>query len=88
MRGETAVVTAAASEIDQVRAAAALGSSGLVAGDRVALIAGGSPAYLAVALGALRTGVIPVLVNTHLLPAEQDALLADARPSLDRKSVV
>ena len=78
----TAVVTAAESERDQRRAAAGLAAHGLAPGDRVALVAAGSSAYLAVAIGALRTGVIPVLVNTHLLPAEQDALLADARPSL------
>ena len=78
----TAVVTAAESERDQRRAAAALAARGLEAGDRVALVAAGGPAYLAVALGALRTGIIPVLINTHLLPAEQDVLLADARPSL------
>ncbi|MBL8776412.1 MAG: AMP-binding protein [Acidimicrobiales bacterium] len=78
----TAVVTAAESERDQHHTAAALAASGLAPGDRVALAADGSPAYVAVALGALRTGIIPVLINTHLLPAEQDALLADARPSL------
>ncbi len=77
-----AVVTAAESEQDQSLAATALAAAGVRAGDRVALIAGGGPAYVAVALGALRTGVIPVLLNTHLLPAEQDALLADARPAL------
>ena len=82
MSGVAAVVTAARSEEDQARAAGALRAHGLEAGERVALIADGGPAYLAVALGALRTGVIPVLVNTHLLPAEQDALLADARPAL------
>lgn len=81
MSGAT-VVTAGEAEADQRRAAAALRARGLAAGDRVALIATGSPAYLAVAVGALRVGIVPVLVNIHLLPAEQEALLADARPSL------
>lgn len=81
MSGAT-VVTAAEAEADQRRAASALRASGLAAGDRVALIANGSPDYLAVAVGALRVGIVPVLVNIHLLPAEQDTLLTDARPSL------
>ncbi len=33
-------------------------------------------------LGALRTGVVPVLLNATLVEAERDVLLADARPSL------
>ena len=41
-----------------------------------------SAALLCAVGGALRTGVIPVLLNATLLPAERDALLADARPSL------
>ncbi len=77
-----ALVTAAASERDQRRVGAALAAQGLRRGDRVALVAEGSAAYLAVAIGALRRGVVPVLLNVHLLPAEQDALLADARPAL------
>ena len=81
MSGAT-VVTAGEAEADQRRAAAALRARGLVTGDRVALIATGSPAYLAVAVGALRVGIVPVLLNIHLLPAEQETLLADARPSL------
>lgn len=78
----TAVVTAPESERDQHRVAAALAARGLRRGDRLALIGEGSPAYLAVAIGALRCGVVPVLLNVHLLPAEQEALLADARPAL------
>ncbi len=81
MSGAT-VVTAAEAEADQRRAASALQAAGLSVGDRVALIATGSPAYLAVAVGALRAGIVPVLVNIHLLPAEQETLLADARPAL------
>jgi acyl-CoA synthetase (AMP-forming)/AMP-acid ligase II len=76
------VVTASESERDQRAAAGALAAQGLQAGDRVAIVAGSSPAYLAAALGALRTGVVPVLLNPALLPAEQDALLTDAEPAL------
>lgn len=67
----------------QRRAAGALRARGLRAGDRVAVIAGKAPStYVAVALGALRTGVVPVLLNPALLPAEQAVLLEDAQPSL------
>ena len=46
----------------------------------MALIAGPSPEYLAFALGALRSGVIPVLLNAGLTEVEQAALLDDAQP--------
>lgn len=76
------VVTADESERDQRAAAGALAARGLGPGDRVAIIASGTPAYLAVALGALRTGIVPVLLNPNLLADEQRALLADADPDL------
>jgi acyl-CoA synthetase (AMP-forming)/AMP-acid ligase II len=75
------LVTARDSERDQRRAAAALAAMGLQPGDRVAVIAEPSPAYLAVTLGALRTGVVPVLLNPALLPVEREQLLADAEPA-------
>lgn len=76
-------VSAAQSERDQRRAAGALRTRGLRSGDRVAVIASTAPAtYVAVALGALRSGVVPVLLNPALLPAEQAPLLEDAQPSL------
>src|SRR5438067_7062631 len=75
-------VSAAAAEPVQRRAAAALRARGLAAGDRVAVVAPSSPSLLAVALGALRTGVVPVLLNPALLPVERDALVADADPAL------
>jgi len=80
--GRTVVVTADDSERDQRAAAGALAARGLGPGDRVAIIASGTAAYLAVALGALRTGIVPVLLNPNLLPDEQQALLADADPTL------
>jgi long-chain acyl-CoA synthetase len=76
------VVTADDSERDQRAAAGALAARNLGPGDRVAIIAWGTPAYLAVALGALRTGIVPVLLNPNLVAEEQDALLADADPTL------
>jgi len=71
------------SEDAQRRAAGTLRSRGLRPGDRVAVIASSAPAtYVALALGALRTGVVPVLLNPALLPAEQQVLLDDAEPAL------
>ena len=77
------VVSAAQSERDQRRAAAALRSAGLRRGDRVLVSAGASPALLAVVLGALRTGVVPVVLDPGLPAAERAALAADADPALD-----
>ena len=76
-------VTAAESEDVQRRAAGALAAKGLVAGDRVALSFGSSATLLAVVLGALRTGVVPVLLNATLTEGERDALVADADVALD-----
>lgn len=75
-------ITASEAEDAQRCAAGALRARGLRRGDRVAIIAGSSPAYVAAALGALRTGVVPVLLNPSLVPAEQQALLDDAEPAL------
>ena len=77
------VVRAADSERDQRRAAAALRASGLGAGDRVLISAAASPALLAVVLGALRTGVVPVVLDPALPRAERAALAADADAALD-----
>ena len=70
------------SAAQQRRAAAALAEQGLGPGDRVALAVPNSPDLLAVVLGAVRTGVVPVLLNATLLPAEIDELVADADPGL------
>jgi acyl-CoA synthetase (AMP-forming)/AMP-acid ligase II len=44
----------------------------------VVIVSPNSAAMLATALGAMRTGIVPVLLNTSLLPRELDALIADA----------
>ena len=75
-------ITAAEAERDQARAAGGLAAAGLRAGDRVAFLLTASPRFLAAILGALRTGVVPVLLNPALLPGERVALLDDADPSL------
>ncbi|GAA3157292.1 fatty-acid--CoA ligase FadD4 [Blastococcus jejuensis] len=78
-----APITAADSERDQRRAAAALGAVGLRAGDRLVLSAVASPELVAVVLGALRTGIVPVVLDPGLPGAERAALVEDADPGLD-----
>jgi long-chain acyl-CoA synthetase len=81
-RGEV-MVTGAGSVRDQRRAAAALAAAGLQAGDRLLVSAAASPALLAVVLGALRTGIVPVVLDPGLPAAERAALAEDADPALD-----
>jgi len=82
--GPTAVevLTAADAEAAQGRAAGFLAAAGLGVGDRVAFCLPSSSALLCAVLGALRTGVIPVLLNATLLDDERDHLIADAEPKL------
>jgi long-chain acyl-CoA synthetase len=75
-------VSAAGSEAGQRRAAGAPAGAGLVPGDRVAVTAHPSPSLLTAVLGALRTGVVPVMVDPSLTPPEREGLLADADPAL------
>jgi acyl-CoA synthetase (AMP-forming)/AMP-acid ligase II len=77
------VVTSADSERDQRRAAAALAARGLRAGDRLLVSAAASPALLGAVLGALRTGIVPVVLDPGLPAAERAALAEDAEPALD-----
>jgi long-chain acyl-CoA synthetase len=76
------VLTAARSEADQRRIAGGLRRAGLQPGDRVALLTSSGGRMLSAILGALRTGVVPVVLNSSLLPHERAALLADADPAL------
>ncbi|MHB8328222.1 MAG: class I adenylate-forming enzyme family protein [Acidimicrobiales bacterium] len=81
-RARLEVLDAASAEDAQRRAAGALLRAGLGPGDRVVFCVGSSAALLVCVLGALRRGIVPVLLNATLLPAERDALVADAQPSL------
>ncbi|MEZ5380613.1 MAG: class I adenylate-forming enzyme family protein [Microthrixaceae bacterium] len=81
MRSPIAAQATDASE-SQARAAAWLADAGVGWGERVAVVAPSSLDYLAVALGALRSGIIPVLVNTSLLTHERAYILDDSQPSL------
>jgi long-chain acyl-CoA synthetase len=76
------VLTAADAEGAQRRAAGALVAAGLEPGDRVVFSLPSSSALLCAVLGALRVGVVPVLLNATLLEAERGALVADANPAL------
>ncbi len=76
------VLGADEAEARQRRAAGALAAAGLEPGDRVAFCLPSSAGLLCAVLGALRTGVVPVLLNATLVPTERELLLADARPSL------
>ncbi len=76
------ILRAGPAEEAQRRAAGSLAGAGLVPGDRVAFCLPSSAALLSAVLGALRTGVVPVLLNATLLAHERDALLADSDPAL------
>ncbi len=76
------VLTPTDAEAAQARAAGSLASAGLGPGDRVGFCLPSSAALLCAVLGALRTGVIPVLLNATLLDGERDLLIADAEPGL------
>ena len=76
------MVTAAGAEDWQRRAAGGLEEMGCRPGDRVVICLPSSAALLCTVLGALRTGVVPVLLNATLLPHERQALIDDARPQL------
>jgi long-chain acyl-CoA synthetase len=66
----------------QRRVAGALARRGIGPGDRVTFCLGSSADLLVCVVAAARRGVVPVLLNATLLPAERDALIADAEPSL------
>jgi acyl-CoA synthetase (AMP-forming)/AMP-acid ligase II len=76
------LLTALDSEDTQRRVAGALHARGLGPGDRVALGTSSSGAMLSAIIGALRVGIVPVVLNAGLLAHERAALLADARPDL------
>ncbi|HXJ66105.1 MAG TPA: AMP-binding protein [Actinomycetota bacterium] len=75
-------LTAADLEESTRRAAGWLAARGVAAGDRVVVAARNHPATLAVAQGALRSGVVPVLVSPELPPDERDWIVGDARPAV------
>jgi acyl-CoA synthetase (AMP-forming)/AMP-acid ligase II len=72
------VISAADAELQQSRAAASFRRLGFEVGDRVGLCVSSSSTLLHVIGGALRAGVIPVVVSDQLLPAERDVIRSDA----------
>jgi long-chain acyl-CoA synthetase len=75
-------ITATESEAAQRRFAGGLERLGVRCGDRVAVIADNHAAVLSLTLGALRRGIVPVMLNSALLPQEREALIADAGATL------
>jgi long-chain acyl-CoA synthetase len=80
--GTIELLSAATAEDRQRRVAGSLLAAGLVAGDRVVLSAPSSGHLLCATLGALRVGIVPVVLNATLLPEEQAVLVADCDPGL------
>jgi len=62
--------------------AGALAVRGIVAGDRVALLATNHPDYLGLLFACARLGAMLVPLNWRLAPAEHAQILADAEPKL------
>jgi long-chain acyl-CoA synthetase len=73
---------AAAADHLAARFAGSLRARGVRAGDRVALLAPSSTGLVAAALGALRAGVVPVVLDPATPAAEASAVLGDAEPAL------
>jgi long-chain acyl-CoA synthetase len=69
-------------EAAQRRVAGALDQRGIGPGSRVVFCVPTSASLLVCVLGAARRGVVPVLLNTTLLPAEREVLISDAEPEL------
>lgn len=82
------VLTAAVSEEQQRRVAAALAARGVRRGDRAVFVTTSSAAMLSGVLGSLRSGVVPVPLNPALLAHEREALVADADPAIVVDDVV
>lgn len=76
------LVTAAENVEQQRRVASGLHRAGVRRGDGIAVLLPPSGPMIATVLGALRTGVIPVVLDPNLVPRERTELLADAEPSV------
>lgn len=69
-------------EANARRAAGWLAAQGLHEGDRVAVLAGNDPRLIELTLGALRTGIVPVMVNEQLPEADRRWMVDNAEPAL------
>jgi len=72
------VIDSATAERAQASVAGALQQRGFGVGDRLGLCVPTSAAQLHVIGGALRSGIIPVIVNAQLLPPEREPIRRDA----------
>jgi acyl-CoA synthetase (AMP-forming)/AMP-acid ligase II len=64
------------------RAAGWLRAQGLREGDRLAMVAPNDPRTIALAHGALRSGVVPVFVNPNLHDPERRFIVEDSQPAI------
>lgn len=78
----TECISAGDAEVLQRRVATSLSGLGVRAGDRVALVVPPSAELVCVTLGALRSGIVPVMLNPSLLAHERSLLIDDAEPAL------
>lgn len=72
------IIRASAAERGQSKAAGGLKDLGLTRGARVGFCVGSSPELLFAIAGALRVGIVPVVINPQLLDAEREVIVSDA----------
>jgi acyl-CoA synthetase (AMP-forming)/AMP-acid ligase II len=76
------VVDPADVEANARRAAGWLAAQGLHKGDRVAVLADNDPRLIELTLGALRTGIVPVMVNEQIPEQDRRWMVDNAEPAL------
>ncbi len=74
--------TAVQSQRDQSAAAHWIQNRGVRAGDRIVMEGAQTTEFVACVLGALRSGIIPVVIKAGLTQAETDFQISDAKPRL------
>ncbi len=78
IRFEGSDLTYADVHLDVIRAQHALGELGLEPGDRLAMVVNDEPGFVALYLGAMRGGFVPVPLSTMLSAGELAPIVADA----------
>jgi long-chain acyl-CoA synthetase len=76
------LLTAAGSDLVQRATASRLTEQGLLPGDRIAILQPNSADAVSAVLGALRIGVVPVVLDPSMPPHEREVVLHDASPTL------
>ncbi|MFG1418931.1 class I adenylate-forming enzyme family protein [Xanthobacter sp. V0B-10] len=77
LEGGVTVMTGAAFDAFADAVARGLLRAGLLRGDRVAILAANRPEYVAVVMGAMRAGIVPVPVNFKFPPSRIAEVIAD-----------